>query len=215
MVGARVGDVQASETARDPVFEPHGALKATVKFLASLVRSWAVYGVLYDARPQRIQFVSRRTIKVIITRNTVNRSIAIRTRSSTVPRWVQTVSLTLGEGFTTQVVTLWCFNTVGRKILTLGEGFTTQVRSDMEKKKSSNQRTNDIPMGTPECGDHNGMLRYPTGPGIDEKLGVSAQKLVRQLWWCGRVPIAVARPRRHMDHTQANQMLLCPPGPDM
>ena len=30
--------------------------------------------------------------------------------------------LTLGEGFTTQVVTLWCFNTVGRKILTLGEG---------------------------------------------------------------------------------------------
>ena len=65
MVGARVGDVQASETARDPVFEPHGALKA-VKFLASLVRSWAVY----DERPQRIQFVSRRTIKVIITRNT-------------------------------------------------------------------------------------------------------------------------------------------------
>jgi hypothetical protein len=35
--------------------------------------------------------------------------------------------LTLGEGFTTQVVTLWCFNTVGREILTLGEGFTTQV----------------------------------------------------------------------------------------
>jgi hypothetical protein len=35
----------------------------------------------------------------------------------------------LGEGFTTQVVTLWCFNTVGREILTLGEGFTTQVRS--------------------------------------------------------------------------------------
>ena len=35
--------------------------------------------------------------------------------------------LTLGEGFTTQVVTLWCFNTVGRKILTVGEGFTTQV----------------------------------------------------------------------------------------
>jgi hypothetical protein len=32
------------------------------------------------------------------------------------------------KGFTTQVVTLvWCFNTVGRKILTLGEGFTTQV----------------------------------------------------------------------------------------
>ena len=36
--------------------------------------------------------------------------------------------LTLGEGFTTQVVTLWCFNTVGRKILTLGEGFTTKVQ---------------------------------------------------------------------------------------
>ena len=33
----------------------------------------------------------------------------------------------LGGGFLTrlQVVTLWCFNTVGRDILTLGEGFTT------------------------------------------------------------------------------------------
>jgi hypothetical protein len=37
--------------------------------------------------------------------------------------------LTLGKGFTTQVVTLWCFNTVGRKILTLGEGFTTHSGS--------------------------------------------------------------------------------------
>ena len=35
--------------------------------------------------------------------------------------------LTLGEGFNTQVITLWCFNRVGRKILTLREGFNTQV----------------------------------------------------------------------------------------
>jgi hypothetical protein len=35
--------------------------------------------------------------------------------------------LTLGEGFNTQVITLWCFNIVGREILTLGEGFNTQV----------------------------------------------------------------------------------------
>jgi hypothetical protein len=35
--------------------------------------------------------------------------------------------LTLGEGFNTQVITLWCFYTVGREILTLGEGFNTQV----------------------------------------------------------------------------------------
>ena len=28
--------------------------------------------------------------------------------------------LTLGEGFNTQVITLWCFNIVGREILTLG-----------------------------------------------------------------------------------------------
>jgi len=35
--------------------------------------------------------------------------------------------LTLGEGFNTQVITLWCFYIVGREILTLGEGFNTQV----------------------------------------------------------------------------------------
>jgi hypothetical protein len=35
--------------------------------------------------------------------------------------------LTLGEGFNTQVITLWCFYIVGREILTLGEGFSTQV----------------------------------------------------------------------------------------
>jgi hypothetical protein len=28
--------------------------------------------------------------------------------------------LTLGEGFNTQVITLWCFNIVGREILTVG-----------------------------------------------------------------------------------------------
>jgi len=34
----------------------------------------------------------------------------------------------LGGGFHySRIVTLWCFNTLGRKILTLGEGFTTQV----------------------------------------------------------------------------------------
>jgi len=33
----------------------------------------------------------------------------------------------LGEGFNTQVITLWCFYIVGREILTLGEGFNTQV----------------------------------------------------------------------------------------
>jgi hypothetical protein len=31
----------------------------------------------------------------------------------------------LGEGFNTQVITLWCFYIVGREILTLGEGFNT------------------------------------------------------------------------------------------
>ena len=30
--------------------------------------------------------------------------------------------VTLGEGFNTQVVTLWCFNIVVREILTLGDG---------------------------------------------------------------------------------------------
>ena len=35
--------------------------------------------------------------------------------------------LTLGEGFNTQVITLWCYYIVGREILTLGEGFNTQV----------------------------------------------------------------------------------------
>jgi len=35
--------------------------------------------------------------------------------------------LTLGEGFNTQVITLWCFYIVGREISTLGEGFNTQV----------------------------------------------------------------------------------------
>jgi hypothetical protein len=33
----------------------------------------------------------------------------------------------MGEGFNTQVITLWCFNIVGREILTLGVGFNTQV----------------------------------------------------------------------------------------
>ncbi len=37
--------------------------------------------------------------------------------------------MTLGEGFNTQVITLWCFYIVGREILTLGEGFNTQVIS--------------------------------------------------------------------------------------
>ena len=35
--------------------------------------------------------------------------------------------LTLGEGFNTQVLTIWCCYVVGREILTLGEGFNTQV----------------------------------------------------------------------------------------
>ena len=36
--------------------------------------------------------------------------------------------LALGEGFNTAwVITLWCFNIVGREILTLGEGFNTRV----------------------------------------------------------------------------------------
>jgi hypothetical protein len=33
--------------------------------------------------------------------------------------------LTLGEGFNTQVITLWCFYIVGREILTLGEAVST------------------------------------------------------------------------------------------
>jgi hypothetical protein len=41
-------------------------------------------------------------------------------------RWRREI-LTLGEGFNTQVITLWCFYIVGRGILTLGEGFNTQV----------------------------------------------------------------------------------------
>ncbi len=36
-------------------------------------------------------------------------------------------NLTLGEGFNTQVITLWCFYIVGRENLTLGEGFNIQV----------------------------------------------------------------------------------------
>ncbi len=41
--------------------------------------------------------------------------------------WRREQILTLGEGFNTQVITLWCFYIVGREILTLGEGFNTQV----------------------------------------------------------------------------------------
>ena len=35
--------------------------------------------------------------------------------------------MTLGEGFNTREITLWCFYIVGREILTLGEGFNTRV----------------------------------------------------------------------------------------
>jgi hypothetical protein len=43
-------------------------------------------------------------------------------------RRILTLRCLAGEGFThAQVITLWCFNIVGREILTLGEGFNTQV----------------------------------------------------------------------------------------